>query len=43
MREEYNTPEMNVTIFGSNNVVRASNFVDPVLPDNEGEYEEDEW
>lgn len=43
MREEYNTPEMDVIIFGTNNVVKASNFVNPVLPDDDEEYEEDEW
>ena len=42
MREEYNTPEMDVIIFGANNVVKASNFVDPI-PDDDEEYEEDEW
>lgn len=45
MREEYNTPEMDVIIFGRKNVVTnsGSNFVDPVLPDNDEEYEEDGW
>ncbi|MBQ2923731.1 MAG: hypothetical protein IJE60_11710 [Tyzzerella sp.] len=45
MREEYNTPEMDVTIFGPKNVVATSgsDFVNPVLPDNDEDYEEDGW